>query len=179
MTPDRSSQVLITFYRGDLYFVNNSFSDGGAVQLYGASTNCIMMGNKCARVGGFSAWGLNPHKLYWQPSMYNLFINNTISEGNCWANTAAAFFSISDSAAPVPMVRYNVWRRNKIDNNASFSIGGSVEDSLYEKNTVANSGVAFLTTGTGVGVANVLRKNVLQSCPTLISGPGASKFKQF
>lgn len=87
--PDETSILSIVPFRGRTLVVNNTFEDGGALQLYGMSIENIVSGNKGIRMNGFLAWGLNARLWGWQPSWYNQFLNNEIVEGNNYSHSPA------------------------------------------------------------------------------------------
>ncbi len=87
--PDETSILSIVPFRGRTLIINNTFEDGGNMQLYGMSVENIVSGNKGIRMSGFLAWGLNARLWGWQPSWYNQFLNTEIVEGNSYSHTPA------------------------------------------------------------------------------------------
>lgn len=87
--PDETSILSIVPFRGRTLIINNTFEDGGNMQLYGMSIENIVSGNKGIRMGGFLAWGLNARLWGWQPSWYNQFLNTEIVEGNSYSHGPA------------------------------------------------------------------------------------------
>jgi len=65
--PDETSILSIVPFRGRTLIINNTFEDGGNMQLYGMSVENIVSGNKGIRMSGFLAWGLNARLWGWQP----------------------------------------------------------------------------------------------------------------
>lgn len=70
-------------------FVGNTYEDGGPFQLYGDAHECIIAENTGARMDGFSGGGLV--RWGWNPNWYNLFVSNTVLEGNALGGLTAAF----------------------------------------------------------------------------------------
>jgi hypothetical protein len=87
--PDETSILSIVPFRGRTLILDNTFEDGGAMQLYGMSIENIVSGNKGMRMSGFFAWGLNARLWGWQPTWYNQFLNTQILEGNNYSHTPA------------------------------------------------------------------------------------------
>ncbi len=87
--PDETSILSIVPFRGRTLIINNTFEDGGNMQLYGMSIENIVSGNKGIRMSGFLAWGLNARLWGWQPSWYNQFLHTEIVEGNSYSHAPA------------------------------------------------------------------------------------------
>jgi len=87
--PDETSILSIVPFRGRTLIIDNTFEDGGSMQLYGMSIENIVSGNKGIRMSGFLAWGLNARLWGWQPTWYNQFLNTEIVEGNSYSHTPA------------------------------------------------------------------------------------------
>lgn len=88
--PDETSILSIVPFRGRTLIIDNTFEDGGAMQLYGMSVENIVSGNKGIRMSGFFAYGFNGRLWGWQPSWYNQFINTEIVEGNNYSHRTAS-----------------------------------------------------------------------------------------
>lgn len=87
-----ASLISITFFRGQMIFYRNTFSDGGATQLYGSAFDVIVAENTALRTDGFANWGLNPHNIGQQPAYCNSFVDNTIAAGNGYGTNQAIFW---------------------------------------------------------------------------------------
>ena len=142
IVPDAKSLISIAPFRGRNLFINNTFEDGGPFQLYAASHESIVAGNKGSRMDGFTVWGLNPHGWGLQPSWYNQFIDNEVLEGNGYGHRSATLGTISSDETKLyqgPMIRCTIFRGNILQNNAQIVINGATDDTLIENNTLRNS----------------------------------------
>ena len=166
---DDTSMVSVVPYRGNLFFVANEYEDGGPFQLYGMSQECIVAENTGARMDGFSGSGLNPHGWGWQPNWFNIFADNQILEGNALGGKSARFaaggsYDDLDHKFGIPSQdNYSgnlsgplnvgvVFRRNHAKSNARFSIDGSTECALLERNRVEKAPVGIHVTNRTAGV---------------------------
>jgi hypothetical protein len=57
---DNTSVISIVPFRGDIIVVGNTFTDGGAIQLYAMAISVVVAENVATRTSGFLSWGLNP-----------------------------------------------------------------------------------------------------------------------
>lgn len=144
--PQTDSVISIVPFRGRVLILGNTFSDGGAVQLYGMSIDCILAGNRGERMGGFSSWGRESKGWGWQPSWYCQFLDQTIAEGNSfgYGNTSIRSetgFSAKEHEVtyPGPLCRGLVLRRNHIANHGDIRIEGRLQDALVEGNLVEHA----------------------------------------
>jgi len=173
IAPDDTSVLSIVPHRGRNLYIGNTFTDGGAFQLYGAAFDTIVAGNKGSRMDGFFAWGLNPHGWGWQPCCNCQFLDNEILEGNAYGHRAAfigAFTSNSNETYPGPLARAIVFRRNVCHSNARLRLGGTLDDALVERCTVRHneSGISI-----GKGPTHVLlRNNTFEDVATPYDGEG-------
>lgn len=173
IAPDDTSLISIVPHRGRNLYIGNTFTDGGAFQLYGAAFDTVVAGNKGARMDGFFAWGLNPHGWGWQPCYNCQFLDNEITEGNGYGHRGAffgAFTSNNDEKYPGPLARAIVFRRNVCHNNARFRLGGTLDGALVERCTVKHNDLGITV---AKGPANVLlRDNVFEDVGTAYEGEG-------
>ena len=163
VAPDANSRISIAPFRGKNLFIGNTFEDGGAFQLYGAAHDSIVAENKGSRMDGFLVWGLNPHGWGHQPSWGCQFLDNEILEGNGYGPRSAGFGTIASDESRTfdgPLVRQAIFRRNVLQNNARFSIGGATEDVLVEHCTIRHNEHAIELKSSTKGV--LLRDNVFE-----------------
>lgn len=176
IVPDETSLVSIAPFRGRHIFLENSFEDGGAVQLYGAAYETIIEGNGGARMDGFLVEGLSPHAWGVQPSLYCQVIGNVISEGNGYGPRSANFGVSGHSTVPGfegPMVRGAIFRRNECWNNASLRIEGVTQDVVVEHNRVCDNAAGIVV---GPGASGVLlRGNRFENVKEPLKGEGLAK----
>jgi hypothetical protein len=176
--PDDTSVLSIVPYRGRNMFVNNTFLDGGAVQMYGSAADVIVAGNKGARIDGFFTWGLNPHGWGWQPAWTCQFLDNELTEGSGYGARiwGAAFFGVATSNSneqyPGPLARGNVFRRNVLQSDAYLRVEGVTVDTLVEGCTVKHSATGIRVGKTATGT--VLRGNVFEDVKEPVTGEGAA-----
>eukprot|EP01121_Diplochlamys_sp_Union-15-3_P013403 TRINITY_DN4154_c0_g1_i1.p1 TRINITY_DN4154_c0_g1~~TRINITY_DN4154_c0_g1_i1.p1 ORF type:complete len:718 (+),score=128.94 TRINITY_DN4154_c0_g1_i1:51-2204(+) len=153
------SGINIGPFKGRMLFINNTFSDGGSVQLYAMAIDIIVAENIGQRFNGFFSWGLNPHKWGWQPNWFTQFLDNTILEGNGWGHFAASLSSITGDEQPGnfsgPMNNNVIMRRNVLHSNANIIISGTSYDVIVENNVIMN-------TETGITVQNTTKQVYLR-----------------
>jgi hypothetical protein len=190
--PDDTSVVTITMLQRNYIIIDNEFSDAGiAVQFYGTSVNHVVAGNKSTRTAGFLTSGR--WYRHYQPSWYNQFLDNEISEGNFYrGGSDNAIFSgeatitvLGAQRAPntAPLALGNVIRRNHLDSNAHLEILGSdaaapgVRDVVIEGNAI---GKASLGIRVDRGVWGVLaRKNSMTEVDVPLSIPAQMTTRHF
>ena len=177
--PDAKSLVSIAPFRGRNLFINNTFEDGGAFQLYAAAHDSIVAGNKGSRMDGFTVWGLNPHGWGLQPSWYNQFIDNEILEGNGYGHRSASLGTISSDETKLyqgPMIRGTIFRGNALHNNAQIVINGAADDTLIENNTLRNSDNGILVKP--LARNTLIRGNVFEHVEQEIKDEGTHTVKR-
>ena len=168
--PDKDSLVSITAFRGLCLYIENTFEDGGACQLYAAAHDSIVAGNKGSRMDGFAVWGINPHGWGLQPSWNCQFLDNEILEGNCYGMSSGGFGTIAydetkqkepAKAYTDPLVSGTIFRRNICHNNSGFGVGGALtSDTIVEHCTVRNNEYGVQVAPLSKGV--LLRDNTYQ-----------------
>ena len=57
---DSTSVISIVPFRGDVIITANTFTDGGAIQLYAMAIGVVVSENVATRASRFMSWGLNP-----------------------------------------------------------------------------------------------------------------------
>ena len=83
VVPDNSSTIATPYLLRQWLILDNDFSDTGvAVQIYGASLEHIIAGNRSARTAGFHNFGMNYGGF--QPSWFVQWLDNEILEGNIY-----------------------------------------------------------------------------------------------
>jgi len=161
--PDLQSKVSIAPFRGRCLFIGNECEDGGPFQLYAAAHDSIVAENKGARMDGFLVWGLNPHSWGYQPSWYCQFLDNEILVGNGYGGRSSGMGTVAGDEAKVfagPLVYGTVFRRNKLHNNATISLGGATAQTIVEHNEVRDADVGIRIRDTVTGT--LFRDNVLE-----------------
>ncbi|MHB8997408.1 MAG: hypothetical protein ACYC63_19355 [Armatimonadota bacterium] len=176
--PDETSLFSIVPFRGRNLFVNNTFVDGGAMQLYGSAADVIVAGNKGARIDGFFTWGLNPHGWGNQPAFTAQFLDNEITEGSgyggrVWGRCFFGVITSNDKTYAGPMARGNILRRNLLHTDSWFNISGTAADTLVEDCVVKHVPIGIKVGKDVTGV--VLRRNVFEDVETPVGGEGAEK----
>lgn len=176
--PDDTSVLSIVPFRGRSLIVNNTFTDGGAVQMYGTVADIIIAGNKGTRIDGFYTWGLNPHGWGWQPAWTTQLLDNEILEGSgyggrVWGPTfLGVITSNTDAQYAGPLARGNVLRRNVLQTSSYISLGGVSTDTLVENCTLKHHAIGIRV---GKDVRNVLlRRNVFEDVAKPLEGDGAA-----
>ncbi len=158
--PDTSSIFSIIPFRGHTILAENTFIDGGAVQLYGISIENIISGNNCARMLGFSVYGQESRGWGWQPSWYNQILDNNITDGHNYMHgpTKISVVGVVGKSQigdyEGPLSKCTVIRNNKIQSNGQINISGQSDDVLIEKNLLENSKF-------GIVVEKTLQSDVL------------------
>ena len=179
--PDATSLISITMLQRHYVVIGNDFSDDTiAVQYYGISIEHITADNTCARGGGYHAMGINYYG--WQPSWYQRFLNNHVTEGNGLngplnelppLDSHVALLGDNPPGATGPMNRGGVIRGNVLENNADIEVNNSWRDVLIEGNTIRQADKGIVIQKGAVGV--LLRGNVMEGVTTPLSGDGAPK----
>jgi hypothetical protein len=133
--------------RTKLMFVDNAMRDCTiAIQLYGGARDAVIAKNRCARAGGFEAYGLHGR---W-PAHNIEFYGNVIEEGNSLrgpfnqpeASDSYLGSSHLTSKPAIVLNRHFVMKDNVIESNgrlAAFAVAGA----LIEGNVVRDSDVGF------------------------------------
>lgn len=178
VAPDATSTVSITMLQRRYLVIGNDFSDCTiAVQYYGISIEHVTAENTCARGGGFHAMGINYYG--WQPSWYQRFLNNHITEGNGLVgplneqpplDSHVALLGNNPPGVLGPMNRAGVIRGNRLDSNSNIQINNSWRDVLVEGNTIRQSDRGIIVDKGALDV--LLRKNTMEGVGTPISGEG-------
>ena len=175
--PDDTSLLSIAPFRGRNLFINNTFVDGGAMQLYAAVADVIVAGNKGARIDGFYTWGMNPHGWGDQPAFTAQFLDNELTEasgfgGRVWGRAFFGVITSNDKSFAGPMARGNVLRRNMLQTQTYINLGGTSTDTLVENCTVKHSPVGIKI---GKDVTNtLLRGNRFEDVAKPVDGDGAA-----
>jgi len=162
--PDASSFVNVTMLQNHYLIVNNEITDSGALQFYGTSIECIVAGNRGARMQGFRGLGLWYNG--YQPSWYCQFLGNEIIEGNYyyWSIAADAVLEISGDAPnqvfPGPLNIGTVLRGNHLFSNAHIRVA-VCRDAVVERNTIENSDLGILVTNRNTDI--LLRENTFKN----------------
>lgn len=178
VAPDETSVVTIVPFRGRNIFVNNSFRDGGAMQLYGCAADEIIVGNKGVRIDGFYTWGLNGGNYGYQPAWTAQYFDNEISEpsgygGRVWGPSFFGVITSDDAPGVGPLARGNVLRRNVLGIQTYMNIGGTATDTVVEANAIRHT-----PNGIKVGKATegtLIRNNSFEDVAAPVSGEGAAK----
>jgi hypothetical protein len=175
--PDDTTLLSIVPFRGRTLIVNNDFSDGGALQMYGTVADVVIAGNKGARIDGMFAWGLNPGGVGWQPCFTTQFLDNEITEGSgygarVWGDTFLGVITgDSNDTYPGPLARGNILRRNVLQTSSFINLGGVSRDTLVEGCTIKHHSTGIKIDRDVQGV--VLRHNHFEDVAAPITGPGA------
>jgi len=175
--PDKNSIISIVPFRGYTLFIDNTFEDGGPVQLFGTSIENIFSGNKGIRMNGFLIFGNATLGWGWQPSWYNQFLDNEIKEGVSYGNQRAKFivqgvvYKENDpSKYSGPLSRCGIIRNNIIQGMGNIQINGGSSDILIEKNIVKNSDSGIVITEKPNSI--FIRKNSFENVQEKYSGAG-------
>ncbi|HEY3396772.1 MAG TPA: glycosyl hydrolase family 28-related protein [Armatimonadota bacterium] len=176
--PDPATLVSITMLQQHYLLIGNDFADATiAVQYYGISIEHITAENTCARAGGYHAMGMNYYG--WQPSWFQRFLGNRITEGNGWLGpmnndpATDSHIALLGSTPPNagPMNRGAVIRDNVLENNANINVNPSWRGILVENNTIRQSDQGIVV---DQGVPElVLRGNKFEQVTTPLTGAGA------
>ncbi len=180
IAPDAKSLVSITMLQRHYLVVGNDFCDDTiAVQYYGVSIEHVTADNRCARGGGYHAMGMNYYG--WQPSWFQRFLNNRITEGNGLNGPLNEVVPLDSHVALLgsnppnagPMNRGGIIRGNLLENNANIEINHSWRDVLVEGNTIRHADRGIIVQKGARDV--LLRKNVMEDIAKPLSGEGAPK----
>lgn len=150
--PEKSSVVCAGNYMGRYLFVGNVFSDTGvAVQLYTGALDCVVVGNRSIRSGGFRGWGQQdgPGPA---PCWYVQFLDNEITEGygvegrelNGGQSSIHLIGAWGSGTYHGPTTRGVVIRGNCLQNHAHILLRANLRDVLIEQNTVRNARYGIL-----------------------------------
>lgn len=191
-----------TLYRG--LFVDNAVADAGnAVSLWGGGVEMVIAGNRSDRGGSFNQITLC-HGDQFIPCVRAQFLDNVIAGGISWGAayifprgsvigaftyTPLAFERViqKNRGKPVtapdysgPLAIDQIFRRNRIENNGCFYVGGLVGNVLFEDGFIAHSrlGVDIRETGGRwddalfeVGPSDILiRNNTMEDVTTPYAG---------
>jgi len=159
--PDEKSLISIGVYNGRNLFIGNCAEDAGSVvQLYPPNCECIITANESRRGGNFSAGGMLTSSMPWggnrvEPSWYNQFLGNVVSEGNAWGDggetcaatingvlggaTALNIYGANIEATEAKISRWHVIRKHQSENNGFIRIGGNVSDVIVENCEIKNN----------------------------------------
>ena len=175
--PDATSVLSIVPFRGRNIFVNNTFIDGGAMQLYGSAADEIIVGNKGVRIDGFYTWGLNGYGWGFQPAWTAQYLDNEVLEpsgfgGRVWGPTFFGVITTDDKPEAGPLARGNVLRRNILHTQCHVNLGGTATDTLVEGCVIKHTPVGVKVGKSVQGL--VLRKNVFEDVAAPVSGEGAA-----
>ncbi|HEY3415977.1 MAG TPA: right-handed parallel beta-helix repeat-containing protein, partial [Armatimonadota bacterium] len=197
--PDATSTVGITMLQRRYLLIDNEFTDTGvAIQFYGCSVEHMVVGNRCARAGGYVAIGkpyggynLPPEKNpCQQPTWYCQFLDNRVLEGNNYRSGSNNSDLSADTVLAVygwpatkewkwPLARGATIRRNVLDNNARIVAGNGdnpiaqVVDILVEGNRIANCGTGITVGASTAGI--YLRNNRFDNVAVPFDGPVLEK----
>ena len=150
---DATSVISIVPFRGDMVIAGNTFTDGGAIQLYAMAIRVVVAENVAARTSGFLSWGLNPHNWGVQPNFMTSFLSNVVAVGNAWGGQTGGFATVSASdQGGLVLNRAVVLRNNSVLNNAPIAIGGATVDVVVEGCRVAENDVGIAVANTTAGV---------------------------
>jgi len=176
--PDETSVISIMPYRGHLLFVDNVFEDCGVLCFYGSSVECIAAENRAFRMDGFRVTGIPTSKKHpgLQASWYCQFLDNRILEGQGYCGMVS---SVGTGSPPPgkeyagPLIRGCIMRRNSLEANAWFSLGGTTADTLVENGVVRNVRVGLEAGPHTTGI--IFRKNSLENVDVPLWGDGIAK----
>jgi hypothetical protein len=165
-----TSLLSIVPFRGDLIVTGNTFTDGGAIQLYAMAINVMVSENTAVRTSGFLSWGLNPHNWGVQPNFFTSFINNSVAVGNAWGGQTGGFATVSASdQGNLTLNRGVVLRSNVCASNAGIAIGGNTADVVVEGCSVRRNNVGIaVDNATTSGVW--LRSNTFEEVGVEVTG---------
>lgn len=142
--PDTTSTISITTLQRHYLMIGNEFSDAGvAIQLFGSSIDDVVADNISSRTGGFIARGLQ-YGGYFQPTWYNQFLGNQISEGDSAADAVLAVRGSQKAPNQSPLALATVIRSNVLEGGAHIEVSGytknapGVKDAIVENNRVSN-----------------------------------------
>lgn len=140
--PDESSELSITMFHGHYLFVDNEFTDCGAMQLYGTSIECVIARNRAVRMQGLRGLGL--WYFGYQPSWYCQFLDNEIAEGNYYHWTDARdsvleVFGAKESPYAGPLNIGSIIRSNHLLGQSHIRVAGTCRDALVEGNCVSHA----------------------------------------
>jgi hypothetical protein len=181
VVPDASSTVACTYLLRRWLILDNDFADTGvAIQIYGASIEHLLAGNRSMRTAGFHSFGMN--YLGVQPSWFLQWLDNEILEGTIFhadhdnhvfaGEAHLGVFGLVGSEWRLPITLGTVLRGNHLRNNARIALGSEssaglptpggrndplVRDVIVEQNTVEQSDVGVCRFNTAQGV--LLRNN--------------------
>ena len=162
---DDTTRVTITqLHRRYIFYDNETYDAGIAVQYFGTSVEHVCAQNRSWRSGGYHGWALDYYGV--QPVIDCQWFGNEIVEGNSWG---AGILGPSHLAAMgfAPSVNLNsVFRGNHLHNNASLEVlaqgdPAAVENVVMEGNVVEKADAGLRVQG-GVGV--LYRNNKFVDC---------------
>lgn len=162
---DDTTRITITqLHRRYVFYANETYDAGIAIQYFGTSVEHVCAQNRCWRSGGYHGWALDYYGI--QPVIDCQWFGNEVVEGNSWG---AGVLGPSHIAAMgfAPSVNLNsVFRGNHLHNNASLEVlaqgePAAVENVVMEGNVVEKADAGLRVQG-GVGV--FYRNNKFVEC---------------
>ena len=171
--PDQTSLISIVPFRGRVLFIGNELKDGGIIQSYGTSIDCIFADNRTRQVAGFLTWARNMEGASCQPSFYCQFFDNDLVNGSLLALGLDKDSSGKNTPYSGPMTRCSIYRRNVIRSNGGIRIDEAVTDALVENTSISHGDWGIKI---GARPSNVLlRNNVFNDVTKPLDGEGIKK----
>ncbi len=171
--PDQTSLISIVPFRGRVLFIGNELKDGGIIQSYGTSIDCIFADNRTRQVAGFLTWARNMEGASCQPSFYCQFFDNDLVDGSLLALGLDKDSSGKNTPYSGPMTRCSIYRRNVIRSNGGIRIDEAVTDALVENTSISHGDWGIKI---GARPSNVLlRNNVFNDVTKPLDGEGIKK----
>lgn len=149
--PDSTSIVSVAKYHGKLLYINETFIDGGDVQLWGGGVDAVFKDISMTRCGGYNQTtgfiygGLIP---LWFFEQFNTRVPEGNNPGGPPFKLRPARLSMNTYRHPDfyrgPIVRGAITRRTVADNNAYIELAGGVDGALVEDCLIKNSQTGIL-----------------------------------
>ena len=149
--PDGTSVISVAKYHGKLLYVDDSFTDGGDVQLWGGAVNAVFKNVSMTRCGGYNQTtgfifgGLIP---LWYFEQFNTHVIEGNNPGGPPFKLRPAILSMNTYRHPSfykgPIIRGAVNRHAVSENNATIELAGAVDGAVVENCLIKKSQTGVL-----------------------------------
>ena len=139
---DETSFVSFNARREKNIYRDNTFLDGGCMQLWGLMWHAVVANNVAVRAGGFILTDYFEYSSDYFVETHNNHVSEEPYYGGGEISINGAYNQSSDFTGS--LVVASVWRGNTVDNGA-WHLDGAASDLVIEGNTMANSDAGLQT----------------------------------
>ncbi len=133
LDPDKNSLISIGKLHGRFLFVDNTFKDGGAFQLWAGSLECVVSGNKYYRIGSIASWSGDIYGGI-MPDWYSQFLDNEAFQAGSFKIGSYPYKEggiVGGEVYKGPIARGGIMRRN-VNHTSNVVIEGGVDGAVME-----------------------------------------------